>query len=198
MIRMSEYTDYPQANNPKSTAIEIGDVVLPLKTSSIDSGPGVYYKDDDRPYCEVQKPKNPEEYSADKIIDYKDVNTVGELIEKHRLIRDIQKDLMATKENILHLPIPADNQPEMKALKTAINAKQVDKRAYETKFTQFQNNMRLLKGPSITLAKMIEICDGFDIACKLTLSDKPDVPNPMGTEITVDLTEGRHMKNDPT
>ena len=198
VITMDEYTDYPNLNNPKNTAIEVGDVVLPLKTSSIDSGPGVYYKDDGKFYCEVEKPTDTTEYSIDNVIDYTKAKDVGDIINNNKLIRNIQNDIMATRENIFCLPIDQEDQPEMKALKMAINAKQVDKKAYEDNFDQFQNNMRLLKGHSITLAKMIEICSGFDIACKITLSDKEDVPNPMNTEISVDLTEGRRVKNEPT
>ena len=79
----------------------------------------------------------------------------------------------------------------MRALKTAINEKHVDKAQYEDRFDQFQNDMRLLKGKSITLAKLISISSAFDIAVDLTLRDKPDCPNPMHREITVDLTEER-------
>ena len=102
------------------------------------------------------------------------------------------------KDNIFYLNITQEDTPEMRALKTAINNKQVDKKAYEDRFDQFQNDMRLLKGHSITLAKMIGICNGFDIACELTLRDKDGAANPMGDPITLDLTEGRPMKNDPT
>ena len=42
---------------------------------------------------------------------------------------------------------------------------------------------------------MIEICTGFDIACELTLKDKDGAVNPMNTEISLDLTEGRPIKN---
>ena len=101
---------------------------------------------------------------------------------------------MATTDNIFYLKIGDDDTPEMKALKNAINAKQVDKKQYEDRFDQFQNDMRLLKGNSITLGKLISICGAFDISAELTLRDKPDIPNPMNTEIVVDLTEGRTGK----
>jgi hypothetical protein len=52
--------------------------------------------------------------------------------------------------------------------------------------------MRLLRGSTITLSKLVSICAAFDISADLTLRDKAyDIPNPMNTEITVDLTEGR-------
>ena len=124
------------------------------------------------------------------------VKDVGEVIQRNELLRNIQEDLMVSgKENILCLTTGPNDTPEMKALKGAINAKQIDKKLYEDRFAQFQNNMRLLKGSSITLSKMIEICNGFDIACELTLRDKDGAVNPMNTEISLDLTEGRPIKN---
>lgn len=192
---LKEYSNCP-ALYPKNTAIETPDGnVLPLKTSSIDRGPGVYYKENSK-CCIVEKPTKEEQYEYDssKIIDYSNIENIRDVFKNNKLIRDIQHDLMTTRENIFCLPISQDDQPEMRAVKMAINAKQVDKKAYEDKFDQFQNDMRLLKGTSITLAKMIGICNGFDISCTLTLSDKEDCPNPMGNPITIDLTEGRRVK----
>ena len=54
--------------------------------------------------------------------------------------------------------------------------------------------MRLLKGNSITLSKLIGICNGFDISCVMTLKDKEDAVNPIGDEIVIDLTDGRNVK----
>jgi hypothetical protein len=144
--------------------------------------------------CYVQKPEYPEEYSSEGIIDYTNPSSIEDILRNNALIRDIQQEIMATNENIFHLKIGNDDTPEMKALKTAINSKQVDKKQYEDRFEQFQNDMRLLKGKSITLGKLISICGAFDISAELTLRDKPDIPNPMNTEITVDLTEGRNSK----
>ena len=81
----------------------------------------------------------------------------------------------------------------MKALKQAINLKQADKTQYEDRFTQYQNDMRLLtKGKSITLGKLISLCDIFDISAELILKDKSNnVPNPMNSEINIDLTSNR-------
>lgn len=199
VVDMTEYTDHQDLYNSKTTAIQIGDIVLPIRKPNIDSDPGIYYRQGAK-FCEVVKPEPSKmaEYSADKIIDYSNPKSIGEILAKNTLIRNIQNDIMATKDNVFCLPISSEDTPEMKALKTAINAKQVDKKVYEERFDQFQNDMRLLKGNSITLAKMIGICTGFDIACTITLSDKEGAPNPMGTAISIDLTEGRPTKNEPT
>ena len=103
----------------------------------------------------------------------------------------MENEILTDRNNVFSINIGDNDTPEMKALKTAINTKRVDKRNYESRFEQFQNDMRLLKGNTITLAKLISFCDKFDIDAELTLRDKNDgdIPNPIGTEISVNLTE---------
>ena len=202
VVDIDEYSQHTELYNSKSTAIEINgaNMVLPLRNPNVDTGPGVYYKQGEM-VAEVVKPSKgyEREYSSDKIIDFSKPKDIGEVLEKNALLRDIQQDLMVSgKDNIFTLNISQDDTPEMRALKTAINSKQVDKKAYEDRFEQLQNDMRLLKGNTITLSKMISICNGFDIACELTLKDKDNAANPMGAEIRLDLTEGRPTKNEAT
>lgn len=200
VVTPTEYTDNIDIYNAHNTALEVGDVVLPIRNPSVDNGPGVYYERGAM-VANVVKPSPgyEKDYSYDRVIDLSKPKDIGEVIEKNELIRNIQNDLMVSgKDNIFCLNITQKDTPEMRALKTAINSKQVDKKNYEDRFDQFQNDMRLLKGNSITLSKMISICNGFDIACVITLKDKPDAVNPMGTEVTLDLTEGRPNKNEPT
>ena len=197
VVSMEEYTNNADLYNAKSTAISIGDMILPVRSPYTDNGPGVYYRSEGKT-CEVIKParKHEKDYSISKIIDFDSAKDIGEVIEKNTLLRDLQSDLMVNGgDNIFYLTISPDDTPEMKALKTAINSKQVDKKVYEDRFSQFQNDMRLLKGNSITLSKLIGICDGFDISCIMTLRDRDNAANPMGIEVTMDLTEGRPMKN---
>lgn len=199
VVSKEEYTKNNDLYNPKSTAIMLGDKVLPVRNPSIDTEPGIYYKDDD-PIAEIVKPSESEinEYSSERIIDFDNSKDIGDIIAKNTMLRDLQSDLMVSgSDNIFYLSINPDDTPEMKALKTAINSKQVDKKVYEDRFSQFQNDMRLLKGNSITLSKLIGICDGFDISCIMTLKDRDGAVNPMGIEVTMDLTEGRPSRNEP-
>ena len=198
VVTMQQYTTNIDLYNPKNTAIELGNIVLPLKSYHIDSGPGLYYSNGDA-YGMIKKPakEDMDKYSISNVIDLNDSKDIGELIKKNNMLKDLQADLMVSgnNANIFCLPITKDDTPEMAALKQAINMKQVDKRNYEDRFTQFQNDMRLLKGNTITLGKMINICNGFDISCSLTLRDKDNAVNPMNDEITVNLTENRPTKN---
>lgn len=193
VVTMEEYTENPDLYNPKFTAIETHNTVLPIKNRTTDTGPGVYYQPRAM-CCQIQKPDNPKDYSTDKIIDYTNPQNIGEILKNNALIKDIQSEIMTTSDDIFFLKVGDADTPEMKALKTAINSKQVNKSQYEDRFSQFQNDMRLLKGNSITLGKLISICGAFDISAELTLKDKSNIPNPMNTEITVDLTEGRNEK----
>lgn len=204
VMSMEEYINNRDLYDARNVAILCNDgrTVLPIRSAgSTDTGPGIYLESDfdDKKYmtARIVKPsENSTVYNADRIIDFNQASDIGDIIEKNEALRDIQKDLMVTGKdgNIFYLNITSKDTPEMKALKTAINNKQVDKKAYESRFPQFQNDMRLLRGHSITLSKMIGICDGFDISCCLTLRDKEGAINPMQGEITIDLTEDRPSK----
>lgn len=200
VIELSDYTDHRDIYNPKSSAVVVngGETVLPIKVPGVDSGPGVYYHDG----CAtmpVVKPSQAQEdqYSSEEIIDFTNAHDLGEVLAKNKKLCDIQADLMMGGQDgtTFCLTITQDDTPEMVALKTAINAKQIDKRMYEDRFPQFQNDMRLLKGHSITLSKLIGICQGFDISCTMILSDKEGAVHPMGDDITISLTESRPMRS---
>ena len=189
---MDEYTDAKCMYNPKFTAIETNGVVLPIRGAN-EKEPGIYY-DDNCMVAMINKPNEEDisNYSTSKIIDFSNSKDIGEIFEKKDIIRNIQNDIITTNDNIMNLKISDEDTPEMKALKTAINSKHVDIKQYEDRFDQFQNDMRLLKGKSITLGKLVSICTAFDISADLTLRDNNnDVPNPMNQTINIDLTKGR-------
>jgi hypothetical protein len=191
---MDEYTEHPDMYTPKFTAIDRGDVVLPLKNRTTDVGPGIYYQQGAM-VCMVEQPEEVADYSSDKIIDFTNVSSIREVFEKQQIIRDIQDEIMTTSDNILQLKVSDADTPEMKALKTAINSKRIDPKQYEDRFDQFQNDMRLLKGHSITLGKLVSISSAFDLSADLIIRDRDEsVPNPMNDTITIDLTEGRNPK----
>lgn len=195
ITQIDEYTDHQDLYNPKFTAIERpGECVLPIRNRTTDTGPGVYYQSGAM-VAMVEKPNDMAEYGTDKIIDFTNPKSIGEVFEKQQIIRDIQDEIMTTSDNILCLKIGDKTTPEMKALKTAINLKRIDTKQYEDRFDQFQNDMRLLKGDSITLGKLISISNALDISVDITLRDRDaNTPNPMNQTIVIDLTEGRNSK----
>lgn len=191
VITMDEYSENPDLYDPKFTAIETASgTVLPIKNQSED-GAGIYYHGGEM-VAKVVKPtpENAAKYSSENIIDFSKPKDIGEIISKNNLVRDIENDILTTKDNIFELNIGNDDSPEMIAVKKAINTKQVDIKQYESRFTQYQNDLRLLKGKSITLGKLVSTCNNFDISAELILRDKTGCANPMNTEIHVLLTEG--------
>ena len=123
---MDDFTDHPDLYTPKFTAIERpGECVLPIKNRTTDTGPGIYYQPGAM-VAIVEKPVNNKDYSVDKIIDFTNPKSIGEVFEKQQMIRDIQDEIMTTSDNILCLKIGEKTTPEMRALKTAINLKRID------------------------------------------------------------------------
>lgn len=192
VVTMSEYVATQELYDEKFTAIQDHGIVLPIKQKT-DVGPGYYIQSDSMVHTIVKPPEQDiNKYSESNIIDYNNAKSIGDIINNNNMLRDIQSEFITDDENILNLKITDDDTPEMRALKRAINYKQADKSQYEDRFDQYQNDMRLLtKGTSITLGKLISICSVFDISAELVLRDKEGAPNPMNTEISIDLTEGR-------
>ena len=190
VVDKEEYYVNHDIYNPRFTAIQTHGHVYPVKNKT-DSGVGIYYQNNS-PICKVVKPElKDKSYNESIIIDNSNCKTVEEIIKKDNLVRNIENEILATKDNIFSLNVGPDDTPEMKAMKEAINLKQVDIKQYENRFDQFQNDIRLLKGKSITLAKLISTCNNFDISAELTLRDREGCANPMNTEIKINLTEGR-------
>lgn len=174
----------------KYTSVEINDVLLPVKKTYDPSSPGfyimgsgkigkfIYPSDEDR-----------EEYSAKNAIDFSDVQNMKDLINKQEEVKRMESEVLSNSDNLFK-PIPKENDtPEMKALKQAICLKNIDIDAYADRFGDNHNNdKRLMKGPSITMSKMKSIGNKLDMKITLTISDaSPNVPNPIGESITVDI-----------
>lgn len=190
IVDMQEYKRAPELYNSKYTAIQAGNYALPIRQMN-DIEPGIYNIDPNMVCEDVIMPsaENRQEYSMNRCIDYSNAQSIADIFANNKLIKNIQSEIITDEDNILNLNITDKDTPEMKALKQAINLKRADKSQYEDRFTQYQNDMRLLtKGTSITLAKLISICDIFDISAELILKDQPDAPNPMNSEISIDLT----------
>lgn len=137
----------------------------------------------------------PDEKSVADYIPTKIVN-----LDNHLDIRDIlqRKDVMArmdepwitSPDNITQFNIGEEDQPEMRCLKTALNMKRMDIDKYAPRFgDNYPNDKRQLKNKAATLHIIKRYCKCCDMEALITLRDKnPDVPNPMGSEVTFSLT----------
>ena len=102
-----------------------------------------------------------------------------------------ERTILTTIDNVFAPEIYNNDTPEMKAMKQAILDKHIDLDKYEPRFgPNYNNDKRLLKKSSITFGKLRSICDALDMKVTMTIEDSsPDVPNPIGRSITVDLTD---------
>lgn len=174
----------------KFTSVEVDDVILPVKTSYDPTTPGFYVTCGGK-IGKIIKPseEDKEAYSSKNAIDFSDVKTMREIINKQEEVKRMEAEVLSNSDNLFK-PVPKENDsPEMKAMKEALCLKNIDIDAYADRFGEnFNNDKRLLKGPSITISKMKSICNKLDMKCTLVITDaSPNVPNPIGREIVVDI-----------
>ena len=179
----------------KFSSVEINGVILPVKTSYDPSSPGFYISNDNK-IGKIIYPsdKDADEYSAKNAVDFSNVKSMKELISKQEEVKKMESEVLSNSDNLFK-PIPKENDsPEMKALKKAVCLKNIDIDAYADRFgDNFNNDKRLLKSSSVTMSKLKSFCNNFDMKCTLTITDKnPNVPNPIGQEIVVDICGGYH------
>lgn len=176
----------------KFTSVEIEDtgIILPVKKSYDPTSPGFYILEEGK-LGRIIYPseQDKEEYSADNAVDFSNIQNMRELINKQEEVKRMESEVLSNSDNLFK-PIPKENDsPEMKALKEAICSKNIDIDAYADRFLDnFNNDKRLLKGPSITMSKMKSIGNKLDMKITLTISDSSDnIPNPIGKSISVDI-----------
>jgi hypothetical protein len=170
------------------------DVVIPLRNEDNASpvSPGVYHG----PNSPIAFTKMPEEtvmhkYIPDKIVSINNLSNVQDIIKTSEEIRKLDEPFITTPDEITKIPIRPEDQPEMVCLKSAINAKNIDIDKYANRFSSnYPNDKRQLRNTSVTLNIIKRFCANMDMEAILTLKDKaPDVPNPIGKEISVSLTD---------
>lgn len=191
-VGLEEYVKNKEVFLQHSTAIHIPEIsmVLPIinkhdKIPGIIVGSGVSY---------VNEPDEDEkEYYSDKdVIDFDNLEDIQDMISKQKAVKALEREVLTSPDNLFLPKIFDDDAPEMKALKEAVLAKQVDLDKYESRFgNNYANDKRLFNKNTISLPMTKRLCDALDIEATLELKDKsPDVPNPMNTTIRVKLTGG--------
>lgn len=184
-------------NNPR-TGIELTNpndgrnYILPIRGSS-DDRPGVY--DEGIIYfTKFPDEKDASKYATDSvdIVDFNDTKDVEDFISKQKQLRDIESEILTDIDNIFMPPIDQNDSPEMRVLKEATREKHCDINKYAGRFgSNFLNDKRIFKDKNVTLNKILRIANNMDMEVELTIRDKgPDVPNPMGKEVSAILTGG--------
>ena len=132
-----------------------------------------------------------ERYIPKDFISMSNSDDIKELIKNGDAARKLDEPFITSPDSITCIPIKETDQPEMKGLKMALNAKNIDIDKYAARFgDNYPNDKRQLKNSNATLKIIKRFCENCDMEAILTFRDKnPDVPNPMNTEITVSLTD---------
>lgn len=184
---------YQTGNIGIQISTEYGDMVLPYKPtvqgySSPSLKPGVY------PIGNVgERICLPEDDIKDyqpEIIDFSSTKSIEDYIAKQGHLKNIEKEILTTQDNIFKPPIGENDTPEMRALKLAIAQKNIDIDKYASRFGEnFPNDKRKMKDDKISLLLLKRIGEALDMNIQIKISDvNPNVPNPMGNPITIQVT----------
>lgn len=189
VISEEEYFRNPSMYNQFS-AVRGGDgYVYPIRASYRDNRPGFYPNGGIIRY-KMPRGREAQSYSTANIINFADAETIQDVIRTQQKLISAERTILTTIDNVFAPEIGENDAPVMRALKQAIIDKHIDLDKYESRFgDNYNNDKRLMKKDNITLNKLTAICENLDIVPTLTLRDRnPDVPNPIGRTITVDLT----------
>ena len=186
-----DFTDYMTNRSiymDEYTAIQQDEYVLPIRKKT-DTRPGVYPSGPVAFFILPQEEEK-QDYSAQNIINFSDAETIKDIIEKQERLRNTERGILTTVDNVFVPKINDTDSPEMVGLKQAVIAKKIDLDKYEQRFgPNFNNDKRLFSKDSITMAKLKMMFDVLDMKGTLIIEDKsPDVPNPIGGQIIVDLS----------
>lgn len=194
MYDVTSLENYVQNKNlydQQYTAIEVYDMVLPV-IGRLDERVGVCVSGTMVAFYNEPPKERAEEFSSSNIVDLSKPSSMKELLQKQEYVKSLENEIIVNSENIFEPRIDDNDAPEMKALKEAVIAKQIDINAYAPRFKgNFANDKRLFNDDKITLSKMKKISNALDMKCTLIIEDKnPNVPNPIGRVIVTDITGG--------
>ena len=202
-----DVVDYDDFNTNKNLYNERTDIAIPVTTKtgsdillpvrgdyptngSVPITPGIY-KAGCVDFVIEPDPAFVDRYTPRNMITMSNNDDIKDLIIAEERSKKLDEPFITSPDNITNIPVKESDQPEMIALKTAINLKNTDVDNYAGRFgSNYPNDKRQLKGDSATLNIIKRYCKNMDMEAILTFRDaNPDVPNPMGREVTISLTD---------
>ena len=198
VVSLSDYTSNPEAYLPSTTAIEFEDLALPI-IGKYDQCPGISIGST---FSYVNLPNEDEKQNytttSDKFVDMSDVHTIGELMKKQEAVRNIEREVLTTPDNIYVCKRHKSDTPAMTGMKDAIDAKHMDISKYAKRFgPNYNNDRRKIEDDRISISMLERMGTKFDMKISLVFEDaNPNVPNPMGDPITVVITGSGSEEND--
>ncbi len=191
VVSESEYQRNPGIYKPGEVGIEMNGYVLPVRATKYDYDTVGYYPG--QVFNRMTMPHTEDEiqnYSSEHVANFQNVNTLRELVEEQNKINTEQIMYLTTSDNIFAPQIdPINDTPLMAGFKQAVIDKQIDINKYSSRFgNDFNNDRRKFNLNRISLDKFVSIGGKLDMKATLIIEDKnPNVPNPIGHKIVVDL-----------
>ena len=174
----------------EDTAVQApNDLVYPVLKQYSENVMGVYDAGPVLIYSTPDEYKNDPQYQSKNIIDFDNVSSLKESIEKQAELEQAERSILISPDNIFTpVPQPTDT-PEMSLVKQAIIRKNIDIDNYKQRFgSDYNNDKRLFDQSSITFFKLKRVCEIFDIKATLTLEDEPNAANPIGEKLSIIIT----------
>lgn len=193
VVNMSVYINNEDAYLQGYTAIDdgLGHIypIVPYTSQEF----GVKYRKR-APVYFANIPEGTETYTTDSVIDYSKANTYKQFVETQNMVKELERDILTSPDNIYVPPEDKNDSPAMKALKEAVIDKKIDLDKYEPRFgSNYNNDKRIFNKQNISLPMLVRMCNALDIKATLTLEDQnSDVPNPMNTSISVEVTSANN------
>ena len=162
MYNLIDQTEYLNNKNYYDTesnvAIEHYNMALPLTQSQFNNG---VYSTENRPIIKYNVPLDKDNYmiTPENTIDFTNLNSISEYYNNCVKYNEAERDIITTVNNQFKPKINEEDSSLLKIVKQTICDKNIDIDKYADRFTQFNNDKRLLS-PSykdITMKKAIEM-----------------------------------------
>lgn len=192
VISLNELEENRQLYESGPVCVEVNNYVLPYRQDVVKTDrPGVYkFSDKDNLDLIIYPKKSEEKDYKPEVIDFSNTKSMQDYLSKKEQVRDIEREILTSPDNIFRPHINEDDTPEMKGLKEAIINKHIDIDKYADRFgPNFPNDKRKMRDNKITLFLLKRMCEGLDMKAELIISDAgPNVPNPIGDPVRIELT----------
>jgi hypothetical protein len=197
VVSQEEFTRRKGFNDPeilKNTCIEQSGTLFPVMNVPV-RGRIAPYAVSHTGFTKYYNQDNNEKYKAeDTVIDFSDVESNKELIEKQNELRNAEITILTAANSDTYTPIYNDeDSPALTLVKQCLQAKNVPLENYKGRFDtpcDFNNTIRLVtseKNHTISIQKIKTIGEKFDIKFKLIAEDQEDSPNAMGVRFEKEI-----------
>lgn len=195
VISIDEYAANQDIYTPGTAAIEkVKDgtsYYLPLR-SSVETEPGVYPIGNAAVITKFPEPGDNTYSDKNKLVDFSDTKTTKDVMDKQNQFRDLEYEMLCAPGDVLVAPYLPNDTPMMRGFKEAINAKGIVAANYKERMgPNYSNDIRKVKENDITIKMASRMAKNLDEEIIMIIRDKnPDVANPIGKEIVVNITSG--------